>query len=124
MNEPADRPPARDNHGHVLPQETSAPVRPLADLAIDTGLAALPGWEHRDALLVRQVRVPADSRDGLIEGVRHAVGDDGRVAFVDEAEAVLIRLGAQGAVLPADLEAAARVDAVLSGSGRDTGTTG
>ncbi|MGQ0632620.1 MAG: hypothetical protein ACT4P1_16505 [Sporichthyaceae bacterium] len=112
---------ARDNHGHTLPGG-AVPTGPLPDSAVDQGLAALPGWERRDHLLVRQVRVPADSRDGLREGVQDAVGDPARVAFTEDSEALSIRLGRDHAVTAADLEAAARVDAVLSGSGRDTGT--
>lgn len=108
----------RDQHGKELPDQGGA----LSDAQVDQGLAALPGWEREGHDLVRRIPVPQDSRDGLREGVRHAVPDQSRVAFDDSGEKLSIVLGrGPGGLQPADLEAAARIDAVLSGSGRDTG---
>lgn len=46
-----------------------------------------------------------------------------RLGFDDDADALAIRIGRDSRALrPADLETAARVDTVLSGSGRDAGT--
>jgi hypothetical protein len=114
----SDRP-LRDQHGNQLPDEPGN-----ADLAldlVDQALAALPGWQRDGARLVRQIPVPRDSRDALQEGVRNVVEDDSRLALDDSGpEGLTISLGGpSGGVRAADLETAARIDTVLSGSGTD-----
>lgn len=111
--------PVRDQHGHELPTDQSAT---LSVEQVEQGLAALPGWAREGSDLVRRVPVPADSRDGLREGVRNVVTSQSRLGFDDDAEALAIRVGRDSRGLrPEDLETAARIDTVLSGSGRDHG---
>lgn len=111
--------PVRDLHGNELPTEGTTT---LSVEQVEQGLEALPGWSREGSDLVRRVPVPADSRDGLREGVRNVVSAQSRLGFDDEAEELAIRLGRDARGLrPDDLETAARIDTVLSGSGRDTG---
>jgi hypothetical protein len=120
-DQPVRDQPVRDQHGRVLPGtgESSQPVGPQQ---VDDALAALPGWSRRGATLVRQVKVPADSRAGLREGVRSVAGDPARLGFDESAEGLMVLVGAgAGDLTAADLEAAARIDTVLSGSGTDRG---
>jgi pterin-4a-carbinolamine dehydratase len=63
---------------------------------VKTALAGLPGWQYEDGALVRGVSVTDDSRDGLIEALAHLSSDD--------------------------VELAARIDPVLSGSASDQGS--
>lgn len=118
----ADRP-MRDSNGNELPDE-SGPSN-LAPQQVDEALAALPGWEREGERLVRQIPVPRDSRDALQEGVWNVISDSSRIAMEGSGEQGLtIRLGAaDGGLRPDDLETAARIDTVLSGSGTDHGTT-
>jgi hypothetical protein len=108
----------RDQHGNPLPDE--AGPTDLNETQIEEALAALPGWHRDGARVVRAVPVPRDSREALQEGVRNAVGDPSRVDFNESDAALTISLGGpSGGVRPEDLEAAARIDGVLSGSGTD-----
>jgi hypothetical protein len=113
--------PVRDQHGRPLPG-TDEPSE-LRDDQVDEGLAALPGWERAGVVLTRRIPVPRDSRDALEEGVRNVVEDPSRVEvqIVDDEFTIIIGHG-PGALVPADLETAARIDTVLSGSGTDRGT--
>lgn len=120
-----DRPvrdqPVRDQHGHVLPGTGEEP-QAVGPEQVDDALAALPGWSRRGATLVRQIRVPADSVPGLCEGIRSVAGDPARLGFDESADGLTVLLGAgAGDLTAADLEAAARIDTVLSGSGTDRG---
>ncbi|MBA3741851.1 hypothetical protein [Sporichthya sp.] len=114
--------PVRDQHGNPLPG-TDEPLE-LRDDQVDEGLAALPGWERAGVVLKRAIPVPRDSRDALEEGVRNVVEDESRleVQIVDDEFTIILGNG-PGALVPADLETAARIDTVLSGSGTDHGTT-
>ncbi|HUR76218.1 MAG TPA: hypothetical protein VMZ00_18180 [Sporichthya sp.] len=114
--------PGRDLHGNPLPG-SDEPLE-LRDDQVDDGLAALPGWERSGVVLTRRIPVPRDSRDALEEGVRNVVEDQSRleVQIVDDEFTIILGNG-PGALLPADLETAARIDTVLSGSGTDRGTT-
>jgi hypothetical protein len=121
--------PVRDQHGHPLPgtgsgNGTGNDAHALGPDQVDDALAALPGWRRQGSTLVRQVAVPADSRAGLREGVRRVVGAQAdRLSFDEGAEGltVLLATGA-GDITAADVEAAARIDTVLSGSGTDRGS--
>ncbi len=114
--------PVRDQHGNPLPG-SDEPLE-LRDEQVDQGLAALPGWERMGVVLRRQVPVPSDSRDALEEGVRNVVEDQSRleVQIVDDEFTIILGHGPDP-LIPADLETAARIDTVLSGSGTDRGTT-
>lgn len=110
---------ARDQHGQDLPTDMASI---LSVEQVEQGLEALPGWERDGSDLIRRIPVPEDSRDGLREGIRHVVGNQRRLTFDDSPEALAVRIGNDSAGLrPDDLETAARIDTVLSGSGRDTG---
>lgn len=118
MSDPlADRP-IRDSNGNALPDEPGP--TDLSDSQIDEALAALPGWQRSQGRLVRQIPVPDDSRGALEEGVRNVIHDESRLGLDDSGEGLTILLGGgSGGVRPADIEAAARIDTVLSGSGTD-----
>lgn len=121
----SDRPvrdlPVRDQHGHVLPGTGEGP-QAVGPEQVDDALAALPGWSRRGSTLVRQIRVPADSVPGLREGIRSVAGDQERLGFDESTDGLTVLLGAgAGDLTAADLEAAARIDTVLSGSGTDRG---
>jgi hypothetical protein len=122
VRDPGSDRPVRDQHGHVLPGtgEEPQPVRPDQ---VDEALAALPGWQRRGTTLVRDIRVPADSIAGLREGVRSVGGDPARLGFDESADGLTVLVGAApGDLTSADLETAARIDTVLSGSGTDRGS--
>lgn len=114
----------RDQHGNPLPGSGGQPQQ-LGSDQVDDVLVGLPGWERRGSTLFREFGVEPASVDALREGVRNAVGGDVD-ATVDEGEdRVRILLGAEsGDLTSAHIEAAARIDTVLSGSGWDRGTTG
>ena len=113
----------RDTHGNPLPGEGGEP-QSLGPEQVDDALVGLPGWERRGATLFREFGVEPASYDALREGVRNAVGTV-CAAEVDEAgDRMRILLGTEpGDLTSAHLEAAARVDSVLSGSGTDRGST-
>ena len=110
---------ARDSaqHDSDVPSE-------LQDEQVDQALAALPGWERSGVMLVRHIPVPRDSREALEEGIRNVVEDESRIQMqVVDDEVFTISLGdGPNRLKPADLETAARIDTVLSGSGTDHGT--
>jgi hypothetical protein len=115
--------PVRDQHGQPLP-DSDEPSE-LRDEQVDQALAALPGWERSGVMLVRHVPVPEDSREALEEGIRNVIEDESRIQMqVVDDKWFTISLGNGPARLsPADIETAARIDTVLSGSGTDRGTT-
>jgi len=115
-------PPVRDQHGNPLPGEEDPQT--LSNAQVDEGLAALPGWERRGSSLRRSVPVARDSVEALREGVRTVVHDQGRVRLDEEGDGLTILLHGEPDLTPADLECAARIDSVLSGSATDRGTTG
>jgi hypothetical protein len=120
MSDPlADRP-VRDQHGTPLPDDPGP--TDLQESQIDEALAALPGWRRAGTRVTRQIPVPRDSRAALEEGIANVVEDESRIVLDDSGEGLTIVLGGgKGGVRPADLEAAARIDTVLSGSGIDRG---
>jgi hypothetical protein len=116
-----DRPPVRDPHGTPIPGTGDPPV--LRADQIQDALAALPGRQADHRGLVRAVPVSRDSREALREGLADVAPDHARMTLEDDGQGLLIRLGGTaGAVSPADVETAARIDTVLSGSGTDRGT--
>jgi hypothetical protein len=115
-------PPVRDQHGNPLPGEDDAQALSAAE--VDDGLAALPGWERRGRALRRSVPVARDSVAALCEGVRNVVPDRQRLRLDEEGDGLTIMLHGEADLTPADLETAARIDAVLSGSATDRGSTG
>lgn len=123
MSSPMSDRPVRDQHGQPLP-DAEVPSE-LADEQVDQALAALPGWERSGVMLVRHIPVPRDSREALEEGIRNVVDDESRIQMqVVDDEVFTISLGdGPNRLKPADLETAARIDTVLSGSGTDRGTT-
>ena len=95
----------------------------LSHAEIEDALAALPGWHLEGSRVSRQVPVPRDSREALEEGVRNVVEDESRIEMIETDAGLTIVLGGnEGGTQPADIEAAARIDTVLSGSGRDQGS--
>ena len=115
--------PVRDQHGNPLP-DSEVPSE-LNEEQIDQAVAALPGWERSGVMLVRHIPVPRDSREALEEGIRNVVDDESRIQMqVVDDKWFTISLGdGPNALKPADLETAARIDTVLSGSGTDRGST-
>jgi hypothetical protein len=113
--------PVRDQHGHHLPDQPGS--RALSPDQIDQGLAALPGWKRRGRALLRTVPVARDSREALREGVRTVISDADRLRLEDGTDNLTIALQGEPELTAADLETAARIDTVLSGSGTDRGST-
>lgn len=97
----------------------------LAPAEIDAALASLPGWSYDGSALVRQVQVPADSQDGLLEAVGQAADAVDHHPVVERSsEEVTFRLWTHsaGGVTAKDVDLAARIDRELSGAGTDEGT--
>jgi hypothetical protein len=113
--------PIRDQHGHPLPEDGVAQM--LSDPQIEEALVALPGWRHSGSALLRTVPVASDSREALTEGVRTVVPDQRQVRFDDGADGVTIALLGAPHLTADEIETAARIDTVLSGSGTDRGTS-
>jgi 4a-hydroxytetrahydrobiopterin dehydratase len=94
---------------------------------IETALEALPGWAYDGHALTRRADVPGDSQDAMIQSLALA-GDelDHHPDVSREPDALVLRLWthSEDGVTAKDVELAARVDQVLSGSGTDTGSTG
>ncbi len=94
----------------------------LSDQEITDALAALPGWEHRDGRLVREVPVESDSDDNLERAVMQVADEldhhpqiergDGSLRFV-------LWTHSAGGVTGKDVELAARIDQTLSGPVQD-----
>lgn len=91
---------------------------------IDGALGALPGWSFDGAALVKTVRVPADSQDGLLAAVGRVADEVNHHPDVSRSDdSVTFRLWTHsaGGVTAKDVDLAARVDRELSGAGRDEG---
>ncbi len=90
---------------------------------IATALEALPGWQATSGQLVRTVHVPAGT-DALLRSVRQITDEQDHPADIDiDGEAVTFRLSTSsaGGISDLDVDLAARIDQVLSGS-EATGT--
>ncbi len=91
---------------------------------IRTALEGLPGWMEEGGALVRGVPVSQDSRGALIEAVATVSRESPTAAEVHiQPDVVVVRVGAPSGVTPDDVELAARLDQVLTGSANDHGTT-
>lgn len=93
---------------------------------IQTALEALPGWAYDGDALTRRVDVPDDSQDAMVRSLTET-GDemDHHPDVSREPDALVLRLWthSEDGVTAKDVELAARLDQVLSGSGTDTGAT-
>lgn len=97
----------------------------LSPEEIATAVAALPAWTAEDQRLVREVKVPADSQDGLLEAVARVADEMNHHPDVERsADSVTFRLWTHsaGGVTAKDVDLAGRIDAQLSGSDPDQGT--
>ena len=91
----------------------------LTDDAIATALETLPGWERAGDRLVREVKVPTDSQDTLERSIAEVADAlDHHPGLRREGDAVHLELWTHsaGGVTSKDIELAARIDQVLSGS--------
>lgn len=91
----------------------------LADEAITTALQSLPGWERAGDRLVREVKVPSDSQDSLERSIAEvADAMDHHPDLRRDGDTVHLELWTHsaGGVTSKDVELAARIDQVLSGS--------
>jgi hypothetical protein len=95
-------------------------LRHISNETVDEALPGIPGWERRGTTLLRFVEVEQDSRAPLREGI-HAVTDPERCDLVELPDGCAVVFDPPGGLTEEDVEAAARVDTVLSGSGSDTG---
>jgi 4a-hydroxytetrahydrobiopterin dehydratase len=102
----------------------------MADLLdrsqIDAALESLPGWSYDGEALTRRADVPADSQDAMAEAVaRAADAMDHHPDVSRAADSLVFRLWthSEDGVTTKDVELAARIDQVLSGSATDAGTT-
>jgi len=115
----------RDQHGHPLPDgdfgDSERSV--LIPEQVDQALGGLPGWRRLGTTLRREIAVEPASAAGLREGVLRAAGPNVAIAVDDAGQRATIVVGTDREALDsADVEAAARIDAVLSGSAGDRGS--
>lgn len=95
----------------------------LDSATIARALEALPGWQALGNQLVRTVQVPAGT-DALLRSVRQLAQElHHRADIKVDGTAVTVRLstGSVGGISDLDIDLAARIDQVLSGS-KATGT--
>lgn len=113
----------RDPKGNPIPGLGSDPAA-LGPDQVDEALDGLPGWQRQGTSLVRQFAVADDSRGALRDGVRDAAGA-GADLTVDHSDGSLRMVLGPGAgdLTVHHLEAAARIDQVLSGAAVDHGST-
>ncbi len=93
---------------------------------IDAALESLPGWSYDGEALSRRVDVPTDSQDAMVEAVSQvADAMDHHPDVSREPDSLVLRLWthSEDGVTAKDVELAARIDQVLSGSATDAGTT-
>jgi 4a-hydroxytetrahydrobiopterin dehydratase len=101
-------------------------VTMLSKDEIRTALAALSDWRLVDNALVHDVAVPADSQNALEQAVMQAGDQLGHHAEVErrpDGMRLVLWTHSEGGVTEQDVELAARLDQVLSGSGRDRHAT-
>ena len=91
---------------------------------LKAALEGLPGWQTEDNALVRGVPVSDDSRQALVEAIGNAVGEAQVPPEVHlQPDLVVLRIGDPSGrgVTPEDVELAARIDQVLTGTAPDEG---
>lgn len=91
----------------------------LTDEAITTALETLPGWERAGDRLARTVAVPADSQDSLersIAEVADAMNHHPDLRRAGDTVQLELWTHSAGGITAKDVELAARIDQVLSGS--------
>ena len=91
----------------------------LSDQDITTALRSLPGWERSGNRLVRDVQTPAHSQDNLersIAEVADALDHHPDVRRAGDTVHLELWTHSAGGVTSKDVELAARIDQVLSGS--------
>lgn len=92
---------------------------------IATALEALPEWSGDERALRRTASVPADSQDALAESVQRVADEMDHHPQVERSgDSMTFSLWTHsaGGVTHKDVELAARIDQVLSGSGTDQGS--
>jgi predicted Zn-dependent protease len=111
----------RDQHGNPIPGFGDDDA--LAPAQVDEALGGLPGWERHGTSLTRDFAVEQASYEALREGVRNAAGSVADIAIEDGDGRMHIVLSPGTHDLTVHhIEAAARIDRVLSGSASDHGT--
>jgi 4a-hydroxytetrahydrobiopterin dehydratase len=91
---------------------------------VKSALEGLPGWQVEDHALVRGVPVTDDSRQALVEAVANVSSESPSNPEVHlQPDLVVLRIGGHAGpgVTPDDVELAARIDQVLTGSASDQG---
>jgi 4a-hydroxytetrahydrobiopterin dehydratase len=94
----------------------------LDDAAIDDALSALPGWSRADNTLVKDVAVDADAVDnltGAIGKVADELNHHPDVSRTADGIHLAVWTHSDGGVTSKDVELAARIDQVLSGTVQD-----
>ena len=94
----------------------------LDDAAIDTALASLSGWTRVDNTLVRDVQVAADATDNLTAAIGKAADELNHhpdVTAGPDGLHLVLWTHSDGGVTAKDVELAARIDQVVSGSVQD-----
>lgn len=97
----------------------------LPDEDIATALEALPDWRREGDALTREVNVPSDSQGALEDAVSRAADEMNHHPDLHRSsDAVTFRLSTHsaGGVTAKDVELAAKIDQLLSGGARDTGS--
>ena len=92
---------------------------------IDAALQSLPGWTYDGEALSKRVSVPADSQEAL-EGSVSSVADEldhhPLISRDDDSQLFRLWTHSENGVTRKDVELANRIDGVLSGSGKDSGS--
>jgi 4a-hydroxytetrahydrobiopterin dehydratase len=91
----------------------------LEDAAIETALASLPGWRREENRLVKDVEVSDDSAEALQDAVGKVADELDHHPLVDRSPGSLrfhLWSHSAGGITQKDVELAARIDQVISGS--------
>jgi 4a-hydroxytetrahydrobiopterin dehydratase len=104
------------------PNQEDDMAQRLDDDAITTALASLAGWERVADTLVKEVEVDDDAADNLEGAVAKAADELNHHPQVDRSSGVTrftLWTHSDGGVTDKDVELAARIDQVLSGTVQD-----
>jgi 4a-hydroxytetrahydrobiopterin dehydratase len=94
----------------------------LDDAAIDTALASLPGWARADNTLAKDVPVADDAVDNLTGAIAKVADELNHHPDVSRGAGslhIVLWSHSDGGVTAKDVELAARIDQVLTGSVQD-----